>query len=92
MWVTELGWSDVGPGSPFRAGKKGQAKRVGQAIAALKRSATSLNLRGFFYFAWRDGAVYHGGHDFWGLHTGLLRKNGSRKPAFAAFKKAVAKL
>jgi polysaccharide biosynthesis protein PslG len=92
MWVTELGWSDVGPGSPFRAGKKGQAKRIGQAIAALKRNATRLNLRGFFYFAWRDGAVYNGGHDFWGLHTGLLRKNGSRKPAFAAFKKAVAKL
>ena len=92
MWVTELGWSDVGPGSPFRAGKKGQGKRIGQAIAALKRNATRLNLRGFFYFAWRDGAVYAGGHDFWGLHTGLLRKNGSRKPAFAAFKKAIAKL
>jgi hypothetical protein len=92
IWVTELGWSDVGPGSPFRAGKSGQSKRIGQAVAALKRSEASLKLRGFFYFAWKDGAVYRGGHDFWGLHTGLLRKNGSRKPAFAAFKKAVAAL
>ena len=92
MWVTELGWSDIGPGSPFRAGKVGQGKRITQAIAALKRSAASLRLKGFFYFAWRDGAVYKGGHDFWGLHTGLLRKNGSRKPAYAAFKKAVAAL
>ena len=92
IWVTELGWSDVGPGSPFRAGKGGQAKRVKQAIAALKRAETSLKLRGFFYFAWKDGAVYRGGKDFWGLHTGLLRKNGSRKPAFTAFKQAVAAL
>ena len=92
LWVTELGWSDVGPGSPFRAGKSGQSKRIGQAIAALKRAQAGLKLRGFFYFAWKDGAVYRGGKDFWGLHTGLLRKNGTRKPAYAAFKKAVAAL
>jgi hypothetical protein len=92
IWVTELGWSDVGPGSPFRAGKRGQGKLIGQAIGALHRNAAKLKLRGFFYFAWRDGAVYNGGHDFWGLHTGLLRKNGKRKAAYTAFKKAVAAL
>jgi hypothetical protein len=92
LWVTELGWSDVGPGSPFRVGKGGQAKRIRQAIAALKGARASLKLRGFFYFAWKDGKPYAGGKDFWGLHTGLLRKNGSSKPAFAAFKKAVAAL
>jgi lysophospholipase L1-like esterase len=92
LWVTELGWSDVGPGSAFRAGKSGQAKRIKQALAALKRNEASLKLRGFFYFAWKDGGVYKGGKDFWGLHTGLLRKNGTHKPAFAAFKKAVAAL
>jgi hypothetical protein len=92
MRVTELGWSDVGPRSPFRVGKGGQAKRIAQSIAALKRNAAALKLRGFFYFAWRDTAAYKGFHDFWGLHTGLLRKNGTRKPAYAAFKKAVAAL
>src|SRR5436190_7310891 len=92
LWVTELGWSDIGPGSAFRAGKSGQAKRIGQALKALKANQATLKLRGFFYFAWKDGGVYKGGKDFWGLHTGLLRKNGSRKPAFAAFKKAVAAL
>jgi hypothetical protein len=92
LWVTEIGWSDVGPGSPFRAGKSGQAKRITQAIAALKAAQASLKLRGFFYFAWKDGKPYSGRSDFWGLHTGLLRKNGSSKPAFAAFKRAVAKL
>jgi hypothetical protein len=92
LWVTEMGWSDVGPGSPFRVGKSGQAKRIKQAVAALKRAKASLKLRGFFYFAWKDGKPYSGHSDFWGLHTGLLRKNGSRKPAFAAFKQAVAAL
>jgi hypothetical protein len=92
IWITELGWSDVGPKAAFRAGKSGQAKRIKQAVAALKRSAPSLNLRGFFYFAWKDGAVYKGGKDFWGLHTGLLNKKGKAKPAYAAFKKAVAGL
>jgi hypothetical protein len=92
LWVTEMGWSDVGPGSPFRVGKGGQAKRIKQSIAALKRAQASLKLRGFFYFAWKDGKPYAGHSDFWGLHTGLLRKNGSSKPAFAAFKKAVAAL
>ena len=92
MWVTELGWSDVGPGSPFRVGKRGQAKQITQAVAALNSNAATLKLRGFFYFAWRDAPVYKGFHDFWGLHTGLLRKNGTRKPAYAAFKKAVAAL
>jgi hypothetical protein len=92
LWVTEMGWSDVGPKAPFRVGAKGQAKRVTQAVAALNAAKASLNLRGFFYFAWKDGKPYSGHSDFWGLHTGLLRKNGSRKPAFAAFKNAVAKL
>jgi polysaccharide biosynthesis protein PslG len=92
IWVTELGWSDVGPKAPFRVGAAGQAQRIRDTIAALKQSQSSLNLQGFFYFSWADGAVYAGGHDFWGLHTGLLRKDGSAKPAFAAFQTAVAAL
>jgi hypothetical protein len=92
IWVTELGWSDVGPKAPFRVGAAGQAQRIKDTVAALKANETTLNLRGFFYFSWADGAVYAGGHDFWGLHTGLLRKNGSPKPAYEAFKQAVAAL
>ena len=42
------------------------------------------------YYSWRDGAPYPPlFKDFWGLHTGLLRKNGSPKPALAAFKAAI---
>jgi hypothetical protein len=92
IWLTELGWSDSGPKAPFRVGAAGQAQRITDAVAAIKANETTLNLRGFFYFSWRDVPVYAGFHDFWGLHTGLLRKDGTPKPAFEAFKQAVAAL
>lgn len=93
LWITELGWSDKGPPSAFRVGAHGQAKKIRQTLAALKRARSRLRLRGFFYFSWRDGRPYAPRYkDFWGLHTGLLRTNGSRKPAYRAFKRAVKKL
>lgn len=92
MWVTEFGWSDVGPASSFRAGSAGQARQIRRVIPALVKQRSRLRLRGLVYDSWRDGAPYAPlFKDFWGLHTGLLRQNGSPKPAFAAFKAAVAK-
>lgn len=90
--ATELGWSDVGPGSPFRAGRQGQAARVGDLIAALGAQRESLKLLGFAYFNWRDAKPYPGYVDFWGLHTGLLTISGRPKPAMAAFAAATAAL
>jgi hypothetical protein len=91
IWVTEFGWSDVGPASSFRAGSAGQARQIRHTIPALVKRRGRLHLRGLVYFSWRDGAPYPPlFKDFWGLHTGLLRKNGSPKPAFAAFKAAIA--
>jgi len=92
LWLTEVGWSDVGPKAPFRVGASGQAQRIKDSIAAIKANETALNIRGFFYFSWKDTPVYAGFHDFWGLHTGLLRKNGTAKPALEAFRQAVAAL
>ena len=45
-------------------------------------------MRGIVYFNWRDATPYAGGKDFWGLHTGLLRIDGSPKPALAAYSAA----
>ena len=93
LWASEFGWSDVGPPSLFRSGKSGQSRKVGQAIAALGKARTRLNLRGFVYYSWKDAKPYPPRFvDFWGLHTGLLARNGKAKPALAAFKRAVAKL
>jgi polysaccharide biosynthesis protein PslG len=93
LWATEIGWSDSGPRSDFKAGAKGQARNITKTIAAMKKQRSRLKLRGFVYYSWTDGRVYSKAvGDFWGLHTGLLRLNGKPKPALKAFGKAVARL
>ena len=91
LWVTEYGWSDVGPRSAFRAGPSGQARNIKSALLGLARKRRRLRLRGAILYAWRDGRPYGVG-DFWGLHTGLLRIDGSPKPAFHAFRDAARRL
>jgi hypothetical protein len=88
--VTELGWASAGPRSRFTAGLHGQADRIAGALRGLAEARGRLKLRGVVYFNWRDARPYRGGHDFWGLHTGLLTISGHRKPALAAFRAAVA--
>lgn len=93
LWVTEIGWSDVGPRSPQRVGAKGQARNIGSIVAKLWKARSSLNLRGFVYFSWMDGRPYSKElGDFWGLHTGLKKVNGAHKPAYDALKAAIGKL
>jgi hypothetical protein len=93
LWITELGWSDSGPASLFRAGSNGQAAEISSVYPALVGARTKLRLRGIVYYAWRDGAPYAPlFKDFWGLHTGLLSLSGGTKPAFEAFQNAVASL
>jgi polysaccharide biosynthesis protein PslG len=90
IWITEFGWSDAGPRSSFRAGSAGQAKLIRRTIPALVRQRRHLGLRGLIYYDWRDAAPYPPAFkDFWGLHTGLIHRNGRAKPALAAFKAAV---
>jgi hypothetical protein len=88
IWVTEVGWASGGPPSDFTVGPVGQARLVRSTLRTLAAQRAALNLRGIVYFGLRDSPVYPGGHDFWGLHTGLLRTGGAPKPALAAFENA----
>jgi hypothetical protein len=90
--VTEFGWSDKGPGSQFRLGPSGQATQLASLIALLSAQRSSLDLRGFVYYGWRDARPYRGAGDFWGLHTGLITLSGKSKPALHSFATAVAAL
>jgi hypothetical protein len=93
IWITEIGWGDRGPRHRFVVGARGQASRISRSISYIRRSRRRLRLRGFVYFSWRDGRPYAPRfRDEWGLHTGLLRLNGSPKPAYAAFRAAVRRL
>jgi hypothetical protein len=93
IWITEIGWADGGPPSPFTVGGAGQANRVRQVLPALATDRRRLGIRGVVYFSWRDApGVYEGGRDFFGLHTGLLYADGKPKPAYDSFVKAVREL
>ena len=92
VWVTEVGWSSGGPASTFRAGRKGQAKRVRGLLLGLAKRRRSLGLRGVIYYKWRDTRLHHGDHDYFGLHTGLLSAGGKAKPAFYTFRRVARRL
>ena len=90
IWVTELGWGDRGPRHRFVVGSRGQARRITSSFAYLRRHRARLRLRGVVYYSWRDARPYPPQYkDMWGLHTGLLRLDGSPKPAYRAFRRAV---
>jgi hypothetical protein len=86
--ATEFGWSDNGPGGPYKVTPAGQATQVTKVIRDFAADSQSLDLWGFVYFGWRDQKPYAGRTDFWGLHTGLLTLSGKPKPALAAFSAA----
>jgi hypothetical protein len=83
--VTELGWAT---GSPSKralvVSEAGQSALVRRTITELAQYRGWLRLDGVFYFNWRDVSAAPGSGDHWGLHTGLLREDGSAKPAMQA--------
>jgi hypothetical protein len=86
IWITELGWGDRGLRHRFIVGARGQARRISKSLALIRKQRRRLGLRGFVYYSWRDSAPYPPKYkDMWGLHTGLLRRNGSPKRAYRAF-------
>ena len=89
IWATEFGWASGGPASLVTTTEASQASRVRDAIVLMQRARSALRLRGFVVFRWTDKARNPGQKDSWPLNTGLLRSDGSAKPALAAFRYAV---
>jgi hypothetical protein len=89
LWITEVGWCDKGVKNRFCVGTKWQTKYTSQALSLIKQKRRAWKLRGFVWFAWRDGRPYVRGQDFWGNHAGLLTIPGKKKPAFNAFVRGV---
>jgi hypothetical protein len=88
IWITELGWCDKGPRHRFCVGARKQATLISGSLKLIRAQRTKLGIRGFVYFSWRDGPPYAPAFkDLWGLHTGLLKLNGTPKSAFGAFKR-----
>ena len=85
IWITELGWATSGHDwaiSPFRATEAQQAQYLTQSFNKLIRARGELRLQRVFWSVWRD----HPDPDSsWFLEMGLLRADGSPKPAYAAY-------
>jgi hypothetical protein len=87
MWITEIGWASGGPKKePFNKGKAGQGKVLKDAYKGFKKHAGKYNLRGIFWYSWRDKP---GGDEIctWCGYAGLRAKNGTAKPSWDAFVK-----
>ena len=92
IWITEIGWGDcLGP--PIASSSAPRARRFASRTrsscsARWDRScasAASSTTRGA-----TCGPYPPNYNDMWGLHTGLLDLNGNPKPAYNAFRRAVA--
>jgi hypothetical protein len=93
IWITELGWSDAGPKSPFRVGPRQQADLITRSFRLIGTKWYNWGIRGVIYAFWKDGRPYPPQFkDFWGLHTGLFRKDGKPKKAYSAFVHATSAL
>lgn len=85
IWPTEFGWATGGPPVTITTPEPAQAALLRDALATMQRARDALHLRGFVAFRWKDVALNAGQTDVWALHTGMLRVDGSPKPALDAF-------
>jgi hypothetical protein len=86
LWLTEYGWSTGGdPSHRFHVSERGQRRKLVRMTRALLRRRSELRLRGIYWFALRDAPSEAGAESWWGWGTGLLRQDGSAKPAFDAY-------
>jgi hypothetical protein len=86
LLLTEYGWSTGGdPSHRFHVSERGQRRNLVRLTRALLRQRAELRLEGIYWFALRDAPGDAGDQSWWGWGTGLLREDGSPKPAFDAY-------
>jgi hypothetical protein len=89
IWITEFGWTTGGRRlrfSPFRATERVQAKRVRAALVGLRKQRRRLGIGRVLYFSFKDFNTP--ADNSWLTHLGLLRGDGTAKPAWRAFARA----
>ena len=88
VWLTELGFASRGGHPRFSSSPRGQAVRLLRSYRELTRRRRRLRVGAAFWFSWRDTAPPLGSSDWWALHTGLISRRGSAKPALQAYRRA----
>jgi hypothetical protein len=87
IWATEFGWASGGDASPHTTDEAGQAAQVESALRQMVAARTRLRLRGIIYYNWHDSISSTPGAGSWPAHAGLLRLDGTRKPAYYAYRR-----
>jgi polysaccharide biosynthesis protein PslG len=91
LYITEVGWAGgfSDPTKPnFSGSERSQAKRLKALYTVLEKKRHRYRLRLVSWFAFKDRARASGERNWWAIHTGLLRRDGTGKKAWKAFKKA----
>lgn len=94
LLVSEVGWANRGHRNQMVVGARGQAARIHGLYRAAAKLRQRYRIDAIYYFDWRDYQAPAGDPraTTWGYHTGLLRANGTEKPAYRAFRTAVRRL
>lgn len=82
LWITEIGWSSAGRRDQnLVKTRREQARMLRKAFSRFLRRADRWNLRGAYWFAWRD-TPRNVQVCAWCPGAGLLDQRGSPKPAY----------
>ena len=88
--ATEFGWATGGSASYLTVGEQAQATSIAATLTELAGVRESLGLRGIVYYDWQDSKP--DARDLWPAHAGLLRRDGTPKPGYFAFRDTIAAL
>lgn len=90
LHVSEIGVaSSARLRTPFDRGLRGQARFLRNALGLLSRERRAWRIAGVAWFSWEDGPSPDP-HCPFCQHAGLLKRDGTAKPAWRAYRKLVA--
>jgi hypothetical protein len=85
LWITEIGWSTCDK-RPDCGSERDQAQRIADVFTRVRRRPLSNRVRAVFVYHLHD--FPQRAEDDREAHYGLLRTNGSRKPAWSVVQHA----
>ena len=93
LLITEFGWATGFPPGDHSVGndEAKQGRLIKNTFTKLGAKRKKFNIASVNYYAWRDlppPTDVGGGPDYWGLHTGFLRLDGTPKLSLSALLQA----
>jgi hypothetical protein len=87
IWLTEVGWGSASNGQRLNKGIAGQAKLLRKSFKLTLKNRKKWKIGRLFWFDWRDPAPGAPVGCSFCPSAGLLRHDGSAKPAYNNFKR-----